>query len=349
MVLTEAAKAELIRQTWNLEETSSVPYIIEIGEPHFATTEFYDDDEAELRWNEAYNRNRTDINDFGILNVKPNIGIGVMASAFGCETVVNNESDPWSRPIIRKENIADVYRLEKPDLITNPVYRKAIERLEYLQARTPHHMRLVNVPSPLVTASLIWEYTSFIQATIKHPKEVHALLDVVTEATIEFVRLQLDAIRSPLSMGHEIWHIPREVGLRISDDTAALLSPRLYREFGVAYNAKIAEAFGGVIVHSCGELKHVLPVMMEIPGLRGIDLTLPQNADWEEIKRSAVGKTALILRYYYWDHTEKNVDTVRYTESVIDAFGRRGIFLLTSAPTLPEAIRLREEIHPMLG
>jgi hypothetical protein len=33
-----------------------------------------------------------------------------------------------------------------------------------------------------------------------------------------------------------MWHIPAEVGVRVSDDTAAVMSPGLYREFGVRYN-----------------------------------------------------------------------------------------------------------------
>lgn len=348
MALTVANKLEVITKTWNLEATSVVPYVIEIGEPHFATKSFYDDDQAELAWNEAYIRDRSEIDDFGVPNIKTNIGIGVMAAAFGCETIVNNESDPWSKPLITEDNISDVFDLRKPDPASNPIYLKSIERLKYIQSSTSHHIRLVNIPSPLVTASLIWDYTSFIQATLIHPKEVHALLDVITEATIEFVNLQLGVITNPVSMGHEIWHIPRNVGIRISDDTAALLSPQLYREFGVTYNARMSEAFGGIVIHSCGELKHVLPVMMETPGVRGIDLTVPQNEDWGVIKKSVLGRAALNLRYFYWDHLVQNVDSVAYTKKLIDEFGTQGIFLQTSAPTQEEAVQLGEAIGQIL-
>jgi hypothetical protein len=149
-------------------------------------------------------------------------------------------------------------------------------------------------------------------------------------------------------MGHEMWYLPKEVGIRISDDTAALMSPKLYREFGVRYNARIAEAFGGLVVHSCGELKHVLPVMMETPGLRGIDLTIPQNAKWEIIKEAAAGKTALNLRHFFWDHQEEGTDLVEYTRTLIDYFGRRGIFIQTSTPSVTEAITLGQELHHVL-
>ncbi|PIE32460.1 hypothetical protein CSA56_15305 [candidate division KSB3 bacterium] len=349
MLLIDAAKQEAIRKTWNLEETQEVPFVIEIGTPHFATTEYYNDDSAEVRWHEQYFQERAEVYDYTFPHIKPNIGISVMAAAFGCEFTVNNEADPWITALISEKNTADVYKLKKPDLANNPIYQKAFDRIEFLQTHSSWPLRLVNVPSPLVTASLMWDYTSFIESTILHPKEIHALLEIVTEATIEFVQLQLQRITNLYAMGHDAWHIPREIGLRISDDTAAVMSPRSYREFGVKYNTKIAEAFGGIVVHSCGELKHVLPVMMEIPGLRGIDLTIPQNGKWDVIKEVAVGKTALNLRHYFWDHPQKGTDLVEYSRSLIDYFGRRGIFIQTSTPSFDEAKPLGRELHQLLG
>ena len=348
MFLTDVEKQETIRKTWFLQETQEVPFIIEVGFPHFATTDYYDDDPAELRWHEQYFQERSELYDYTIPHIKPNLGIGVMAAAFGCEFTVNDEADPWITSLIKETNVADVFKLEKPDPESNPIYQKAFDRIEFLQAYSSLPLRLVNVPSPLVTASLIWDYTSFIEATILYPKEIHALLEIVTEATIEFVQLQLRQIKNLYTMGHDAWHIPPEVGLRISDDTAAVMSPRSYREFGVTYNAKISETFGGLVVHSCGELKHVLPVMMETPGLRGIDLTIPQNTKWEVIKEVAVGKTALNLRHYFWDHPKEGTNLLEYSRSLIDYFGRRGIFIQTSTPSVSEAVTLGQELHQLL-
>ena len=349
MLLTNEEKQQTILKTWNLEETSEVPFVVEIGYPHLATEEFYANDDAEIRWNERYHQDRADVYDYGMPNIKPNIGISIMAAAFGCKFTINNEADPWITPLIKEKNAADVYTLEKPNPETNPIYQQAFARLEYLQTHSTLPLRLVNVPSPLVTASLIWDYTSFIESTLLYPKEIHALLEVVTEATIEFVHLQLQRINHLHTMSHEIWYLPPEIGIRISDDTAAVMSPKLYREFGVKYNAKISEAFGGIVVHSCGELKHVLPVMMETPGLRGIDLTIPQNMKWEVIKKHAAGKTALNLRHCFWDHPDEGTDLVEYTRSLIEYFGRQGIFIQTSTPTAQEAVALGQELHHLLN
>ena len=234
-------------------------------------------------------------------NIKPNHGINIIAAAFGCAVTVNDEADPWVKPLIRDENLDDVHTLKLPDPTTNPVYRRAWERVEYLQTHSALPLRLINVPSPLVTASLIWEYTSFIEATMLSPDEVHVLMDKITKATIAYVQEQFARIGNLHTVSHEMWYVPREVGVRVSDDTAAFMSPNLYREFGVKYNSMISRAFGGIVVHSCGDVQNVVAPMMEIEGLPGLDFTIPQT-DWESVRDAAAGKTALYLRHYCWDH-----------------------------------------------
>ena len=262
---------------------------------------------------------------------------------------MNDEADPWVTPLIRDDNVQDVYTLKVPDPKTNPVFRQAWERIDYLQSHSDLPLRLVNVPSPLVTASLVWEYTSFITATMLYPREVHVLMEKITEATIAYLREQLARIRNLHTMGHEMWHIPREVGVRISDDTAAIMSPNLYREFGVKYNSMISRAMGGIVVHSCGSVKNVVEPMMEIEGLRGLDFTIPQT-DWETVRKAAAGKTALCLRHYYWDHgMDAQVDLAAYSKKLVDFFGRKGLFIQTSTPTAEEARELGAKLHRVLS
>ena len=337
-----------IVRNFRLQEVPEVPFCIEIGPFHGAFRQFLASDAAELTWNEELHRGRRTVYDYGMPNIKPNLGIGIVAAAFGCEQTVNDEADPWIRHIISEENVKDVHKLEVPDPAEHPVYRRAWERVDHLQTRSDMPLRVINVPSPLVTASMIWDYTSFIEALILYPQEVHVLMKKITDATIGFVREQLRRIENLHSVSHEMWCVPREAGIRISDDTAALLSPNLYREFGVKYNGMIAEAFGGVVVHSCGDVQNVVEPMMEIPGLTGLDFTIPQNPNWEAIRAAAAGKTALYLRHFYWDHAEPT-DLVAYTRKIVDFFGRKGLFIQTSTPTTEEAPPLGEALHSLLA
>jgi hypothetical protein len=349
--MTIDEKKKTILAAWRLEEVAEVPFVVEVGPLHVATTEFYDDDAKELSWHQAMHKKREKIDDYGWPNVKPNQGVNIVAAAFGCPQTVNTEGDPWVKPLITEDNIDDVRRLEVPDPLIAPPYLHAWKRLDFLQSRTNWPLRVVNVPSPLTTASCVCDNTAFLTSLIEYPEEMHILLDKCTEAIIAYVNEQFKRIKNLYSVGHEsMCPVPRECGVRISDDTAALLSPGLYREFGLPYNARIAEAFGGVVIHSCGDTHNVAPVMAETPGIRGLDLTLPQVKDWDKVAASCAGKVTLCLRHQYWDHLEsEKVDMLDYTKRIIGTFGRKGVIIQTSAATEDEAVRYAGELHELLS
>jgi len=283
-------------------------------------------------------------------NIEINKGIGVIASAFGCKYLVNDKSDPWLRPIINEKNINDVYKLKMPNAITNPIFNEVYKRINFLQANSELPLRLAKIPSPLVTASMIWDYSSFIEATIIHPKKVHILLEKITEVTINFVQEQIRRIRSLFSMTHEMWYIPRNLGIRISDDVAAILSPTLYKQFGVKYNSIISKAFGGIVIHSCGDIQNVVQTMMEVENLKGLDFTLPNNKNWEIIKKTILDKVAINFRYRLSDiGINSNIELIDYTKQIIEFFGRKGVFLQTSSLSYKNAQIFGEKLHNILS
>jgi len=350
-VLKPEEKLERLEAVWRLEDTGEVPFVVDIGLFHGATKKFYDDAEAEVKWSEELHKSREGVYDYGLPNIKPNQGIGIVAAAFGCEQTVNDEADPWIKAIIREENADDVHKLEIPDPEKNAVFQKAWKRIESLQSLSSLPLRMLNVPSPLVTASMIWDYTSFIEALLIFPDEVHVLMEKVTEATILYIKEQFRRIKNLFSVGHEsICPVPRFAGVRLSDDTAALLSPALYREFGVKYNNKIAKEFGGVMIHSCGDVQNVVAAMMEIEGLKGLDFTIPQVMNWKAVRDAAAGKTLLCLRHRYWDHPQdSSVDLFEYSKSLVETFGRKGLIIETATATAEEARALGEKLHVELS
>jgi hypothetical protein len=69
-----------------------------------------------------------------------------------------------------------------------------------------------------------------------------------------------------------IWY-PREKGIAVSEDLLAVVSPRAVREFIRPYLESIAEAFGGVFVHTCGSLNPVVREINQIRGLVGVNFS----------------------------------------------------------------------------
>lgn len=56
-------------------------------------------------------------------------------------------------------------------------------------------------------------------------------------------------------------------GVFLSDDLMAVLNSQIDAEFGVPYNEIIAEEFGGVSLHSCGDIKHNLENVARTKGI----------------------------------------------------------------------------------
>ncbi len=224
-------------------------------------------------------------------------GVTVLAEAFGCKVVIPPGGDPQVFKPLIFDNYWDVWELKKPDH-RNPVYLRILEHLHFFEEATDYAIPVAatDPQSPLDVASLIWDNTSFLLALKERPKEVHYLLQVITEAFIEFYSLQYDLLKNPALPGHSFPLVPGAQGISVSDDEAVLLSPELFEEFDLPYLAQISEAFGGLYYHCCGDFGHLLKSILKIPGLRAVNAHLsPREFHPEYIQTFLDAKVALFL------------------------------------------------------
>lgn len=199
-------------------------------------------------------------------------GVGIYAELFGCDILYTENDWPWAKPLIT-DNPEDVYRLKPKKLEESELWRHLFETIDFFQKNTKGDIPLcaTDPQGPMSTASMIWRTEDLLCACYTNPVEVHYLLNLVTDVFIEFYDRQMAAIEHPAYPG---WGFPLGEtgrGISMSDDNAAFLSPELYKEFCVPYNAKIAEHFNGLYLHSCGNWMHNIPVALEIPKLRAIN------------------------------------------------------------------------------
>ncbi len=310
----------------DLKARNPVPFLVEPFSMWYATEHVLHDHPLDLARQLEKNVNQLTVDDYSLPHLKPGTGLGTIATAFGCGWREDSSADPWVLPLI-KEDPQAVYQLQMPDPKACGCVSLFFAKAAFFQAHSNLPMCTCNIPSPLTTASMIWDYSSFLAALIECPREVHYLLELVTEYTVRFLKENLAAIDNLWAMTHMNWYIPREYGLRVSDDVLAVLSPAQYREFGVPYNNRLARIFGGIVVHSCGNVVHNLSTILETESLRGIDITLPHN-DINQVAEIAAGRTALMLRYWVQDWKGGGVpDLEQYTEQVLSILGTRGILL----------------------
>jgi hypothetical protein len=326
-------KKDILRRAYGLETGLPVPLLVQPFAKWYATGDLMTDPELDLARQTRRNQEQEAVGDFTVPHLKTGIGLGSIAASFtgGCE--FNDKSDAWIAPLIGAYP-ERVYELSLPDPHTSGKNSLIFQRIACFQERGSYPLQPCNIASPLTTASYVWGYSDFLGAIVEHPKEVHHLLELVTEATIQAVRAQMAAIRDLWSLSHEDWYMPVEMGIRVSDDVLAVISPRHYREFGLRYNNILSRAFGGIIIHSCGSIVHQVPTILQTEGLRAIDLALPHN-DHQALAQAAAGRVALTMRYWIQDWENRPMpDLEAYTDQVIETFGTRGILLQMEAPDL---------------
>ena len=267
-------------------------------------------------------------------------GVTVLAEAFGCCVEVPENGDPWIRNPLIHHNPRDVYGLKKPGK-NNLVYRRTLETLRYFEEETGSAMPVgaTDPQGPLDVASLIWNNQDFIEACVLHKKEAHYLLNLVTEAFIEFYSMQYEALKNPAYPVHSFPLVSPGDGISISDDEALLLSPDLYREFGLPYLNRISDAFGGLYYHCCGDFGFLLDHILQIRGLRAINGHLsPGELKPESVKKILDRGVGLFLgisdREIGWENEEWRADEVLelyeqyYLPEALGASRGRGVVLV---------------------
>jgi len=204
----------------------------------------------------------------------PTLGVVAVPSAFGAEVVWWENDFPAVRPLIgdRPDKIRDLARPRVTDGELGRILADTRVFLERTGGTMP--IRLGDIQGPLDNAALIFGHTAFLEALITAPREVHRLLDMITDLMIEFAAAQRGFVRAAgaefVPSSFQPW-LPDGQGLSVANDMAVMLSPALHDEFGVPYLNRLSEAFGGLYLHSCGDWTHLFPSLEKVHGLKGIE------------------------------------------------------------------------------
>jgi len=283
-----------------------------------------------LQWREALA-----IGDDWVPHLQPYQGVTPLASAFGCLVRYFDHTSPWVEPLIRAEDPPEkVYELPRP-AVTDGQLGAILEYIDYFVAETGgrYPIAITDSQGPLDMAYLVWESTAFMLAMYTNPREVHHLMRLVTDLIIAFVKEQ--RARSPQFFPCHcppLW-MPEGLGISISEDCSAVLSPKLYEEFSLPYINELSEEFGGVVIHSCGNFLHQFDNLAKVHNLRGINFgasETPFAAVWERFG----GKTA-ILPHIGLNKEFPFESHVEFIEHVFrTATQWRGLCILVTPPTL---------------
>ncbi len=233
--------------------------------------------------------------------LEPWYGIGTTASAFGGEYKWPEGQAPVVKYLYK--SVQDVPELTPRNFDDVPIMRDTLEMIEYFLEETQGRLPISwsDLQSPLNVAAELVDTNEFFLAFHDAPEKVKEILAAVTDVVISFTKKQSELIGEALVQpGHGFASSRAGTGIGLSADNFVMISPKMYEEFCVEYDAKIGAHFGGTVIHSCGNWAKWLPSVKKIPNLVMVDGAFSPQTDPDynsaEVFRDALVNTGTILQ-----------------------------------------------------
>ncbi len=157
-------------------------------------------------------------------------GMCTEPSAFGSKCTWHENDLPFADKIIR--DIAGISNISKPDPTTDGLLPFVLHRLKHYQGRIEqegHAIRFAVARGPLNIASFLMGTTEFLMAIRTDPNEIKTLLDIVTDFIIDWLKLQIETIRSI-------------DGIFILDDIVGFMGDEDFRQSALPYLKRIYQS-----------------------------------------------------------------------------------------------------------
>lgn len=176
---------------------------------------------------------------------------------------------------------ADVRDLPEPGFIPGSVGYEVLETMKYFVERTGGNIPIfiTDMQGPFSVAAQVYGLEDFMIALYEDPDSAHYFLQRCTDVIIDYFHKMQEICGSQLVMIHchpMLW-MPKSMGAAVSDDFLAITSPDIFREFSVPYLEQIGTAFGGLVLHSCGDMLHCAEVLNEMTTLKALNFSVTET------------------------------------------------------------------------
>ena len=271
------------------------------------------------------------------LSVPVDLGAGFIPSILGLEQMVFEDKDPWLKDSLSKEEISKIEVEDMGNISEKGLMPRALEYTRYFRGKLEAKARVCLCGDmfwgPFSIAHLIRRDEIFADL-YDDPPFVHHLMKIATHLYVEATRIVKEAAGEPLDRGYRSGLYMGGGGVMSNEDTVILISPSHAEEFVYPYLSEAFRIFGGALVHFCGNGKHVLDSLLELPEVKGINFGDPQEYNYEDVMGKILGKG----KFYYgsWPRREGE-DTESYFRRILEPLdGRKRGLILTYGLTSEE-------------
>ena len=322
---------ELTRRAFEFEDTKDIPFVFNTANyfsfgysPDELPDDYYTSIQAMYdRQIGQFENHFPLIEDNYVPYLMPWYGTGVTASAFGIGINFLSKMDPTT-DIADFPNPDDIDKMTMPDMNNDGLFPKVTETIRFFMENSELPVCFTDNHGPLTLAVQIIGYDKLFYWMQDYPGKIHKLMDLLSDTVIAWVTHQKKLLGQPMNhcFGNQGVYVPEGVGVWFSDDDAVIVSGEMYREFVVPYNEKILKAFGGGIIHFCGNGNQHIENFKSMEHLRGINNFA--LGDWKsllELKAGLENKAVIIA----CDFTHKYYDGYYKKLFVENNMSKRGL------------------------
>jgi len=329
------AAEETIRSAFEFENATAPYLIYDAGywlfgdvKEHIPPDYCDNDPSSMIRYQtEGIEQHVEDYDDAYIPFLMPWYGTGVLASGFDVPIVFQDRMDPAVDlpPISEVEQLKD---LKKPDADKDGLMPRVLNTIRTMRESTDLPVGVTDCQGPLTTALQIIGYDKMCYWMHDHPDQVHELMQTVTDALIDWVRLQKELAGQSLEDDAYVLGIKIPGGFGgvwISDDDCVIFGPELYREFVVPYNSQVLNAFGGGGIHYCGTATQHIENYLNTEGLTCLHNLNLDKLDEAAKMRHATAEKGIVFMTGDFNVQDDYID--EYYQTLFTKMGTRGLIV----------------------
>jgi uroporphyrinogen-III decarboxylase len=201
---------------------------------------------------------------------------------------------------------------------------RVLDTIDYMKTHSELPVGLTDMQSVLATCALLCGHTRLFTWMYDAPEHVHRLFDLVTQALIDWIKVQKQHLGEPLNTVYgQLLCLPEGCGVVLAEDDAVSLSPRLYHEFCLPSNSRIFSELGGGMLHFCGNATHQIENYAQINGLRGLHILPLGNLDILAKIQAALGDRMFLAAGEFMPF-----DPEGYYRDLLSRLNPRGLILI---------------------
>ena len=197
-------------------------------------------------------------------SIRANLGTGILLSCLGLEQETFPDKMPWLKEHLTKERIS---KLTPDDIRLRGSFARGLEMMRFFRKILADEIPVyvMDTQGPFDLAHLMLGDDLFLEL-YDDPPFVHHLMTLCTELGRRTHRWMKEASGEPTgALHHSNTLYSDSFGIRICEDTTALLDEKNIREFALPYSRELARDFGGAWVHYCGYNEALTAAILESP------------------------------------------------------------------------------------